>query len=136
MKASWMAAGALALAALAGTQTAAAADVYWSVGVSGPGVMVIGNRPPPPPVVVVQQPEIYAPAPHYYRPPQPVYYPQPVVVYPGRPPHHHHDRWDDRGDGRWGGRDDGRWERHGHGRFEAHPGQRGGRDEYGDRWGR
>lgn len=95
---------------------AQAKDLYFSVGVTSPGMSIgVGNLPPPP--------VIYAPPPPvYYRPPQVTYVPAPVVVqrppvvvyepYPEwRPPrrgldnhrhhHHHHDnrRWDDDDDG-------------------------------------
>jgi PXPV repeat (3 copies) len=82
------AAGALALAAL-GTTTAAQArsDVFWSVGISSPGVQLgVGNAPVyqhfPQPVYVQPQPVYVQPAPVYSRP-APIYYrPAPVFVQP------------------------------------------------------
>jgi hypothetical protein len=103
-----MISAALAVAALGAAGTAAASDVFWSVGVhAAPGVNVrVGNAPrvgvvvapqpyyQPAPVYVQPAPVYYPPPPVYYRP-RPVYYqPQPVVVYPGygyghgRPPPH------------------------------------------------
>ena len=131
MKRSLLAMGTVALMSLGTVGTAAAADVYWSVGVQGPGVITqVGNRPPPPQVVVVHPGTIYAPAPPHYRPPQSAYHygPPQVVVYPQYQEHRPHGHWRDRR------RDE---ERHGHGRFDAHGGRWGDgdrRDEYGDRW--
>lgn len=75
-------------AALALTPRAArAADVYWSVGVGGPGVSVgVGNAPPvyaaPAPVYVAPQPVYVAPQPVYVQP-EPVYVaPRPRYVRP------------------------------------------------------
>jgi hypothetical protein len=114
--------------------SAQAADVYWSVGVHGPGVVTtVGNHPPQPRVIVAQPypPAIYAPAPvHYMPPPRVVYAPPVMVVYPG---------WGRGGDSRW---DDDRHDHRGRDRFDAHRrgfdhgDYRGGgrRDEHGDRW--
>ena len=102
-------------------------DVYWSIGVSSPGVAVgVSNAPPPRPVVVHTRPVvIHQPAPvvvHQHYP-----YVRPVVVHPrpvvyhgwGHGPrwddrrhwkhrhhdrHDRHDRWDDDGRGRGHGR--------------------------------
>lgn len=103
-------------------------DVYWSIGVSSPGVAVgVSNAPPPRHVVVQPQPVvIHQPAPVVIHQPYPyvrpvVVQPRPVV-YPGwgygprwddryerrhwKHHHRHHDRWDD--DDRGGRRGDGR----------------------------
>lgn len=103
-----------------------AKDLYFSIGVTGPGVAIgASNLPPPPvyyappPVYYSPPPVVYSPPPVYYRPPPQVVYRPPVVVYEPYPypssvrrPHHHHHhdnrRWDDddhRG-GRNGWRDD------------------------------
>jgi PXPV repeat (3 copies) len=82
------AAGALALAALGTAGIAQARDVYWSVGVSSPGVQVgVANAPPQP--VYYPQPVYVQPAPVYVQPapvyaqPAPIYYrPAPVYVQP------------------------------------------------------
>lgn len=59
--------------------SANAGDVYWSVGISSPGVgTVISNAPP---VVVHPAPVYVAPAPVVYAPPPVVYTPPPRVVY-------------------------------------------------------
>lgn len=79
-------AGAWALTAI-GSQAHARSDVYWSVGVSGPGVTIGASNAP---VVVHQPPVYYQPPAYYYAPapvvvqPAPVYYhrPRPVVVTP------------------------------------------------------
>ena len=63
----WAVAAGGALAATLGATAAHAGDVYWSVGISQPGVRVGVSNAPPRPVVVA---------------PQPVYYPAPVVTYP------------------------------------------------------
>ena len=62
-------AGVAVLAASAST-AALAGDVYWSVGVSVPGVHAGGSGPQP----------VYVPVQPYYRHAQPVY-PQPQVIY-------------------------------------------------------
>lgn len=121
------------LVALAGAACALAAgaaqarDVYWSVGVSSPGVgAVFSNAPPvyvaPAPVYYAPPPPVYyvEPAPVYYAPPRVVYRPAPVY-YVGGHGHHHKHKWrhrhgghrDEYGDhrgGRW--RDDPRNYRH------------------------
>jgi PXPV repeat (3 copies) len=85
------AAGALALAALGTTTAAQAKDVFWSVGISSPGVQLgFANAPVvqhyPQPVYVAPQPVYVQPAPIYYRPapvyvqPAPIYY-RPAPVY-------------------------------------------------------
>lgn len=118
----WVAAASVALAALTGTSTAQASDVYWSVGVAAPGVVVgAGNGysvyTTPAPRYYAPPPQAYypPPAPVYYAPPPPVYYAPPPVYYPppgygyyrGNGNHHHRDYYD-RGDrhdrdGRGGG---------------------------------
>ena len=107
--------GTLVIGALGFAGSAQARDnVYWSLGVGGPGVAVgVGNVPPvvyaPPPVYVAPQPVYVRPRPVYMAPP-PAYYAPPVVYRPapqyyyGPPGHHkprkwrkhrHHDRyWD------------------------------------------
>lgn len=135
--AAWRRARAIGLAALAasvwalGTSAAHARgnqdqDVYWSIGVSSPGVVVgVSNAPPPRPVVVQPRPVvIHQPAPVVIHQPYP--YVRPVVVHPhpvaypgwGHGPrwddryerrrwkhhHRHHDRWDDDDDRRGGRR--------------------------------
>lgn len=64
---------ATALLAAAGSAQARS-DVYWSVGVNAPG-MVIGVGSVPPAVVYATPPVYYAPAPVYYAPPPVVYAP-------------------------------------------------------------
>ncbi|MDO5291023.1 MAG: hypothetical protein Q4F13_15535 [Pseudomonadota bacterium] len=97
----------LAAGALGAAGVAQARDVYWSVGVGGPGVSVgFGNAPPvyvapqpvyvtPPPVVVrpPRRPVYVAPAPVYYTPPPVVY--QPGYRYPGYSGGYYHGRYDD-----------------------------------------
>jgi len=121
----------LGFAALGASASAQAGDVYWSVGVSQPGVQVgVSNAPPvvyhPAPVVMYPQPHvvyapppppprvIYRPAPVYHAPPQVVYVPQPYYtqagwVYPGqrRGWYKHH--------GPQGG-----WDRDGRGGYNGH----------------
>jgi len=99
--------GVLGAAAL-GASTAAQArnDVFWSVGVGGPGVSVgVSNAPPyyaPAPVYVQPAPVYMAPRPVYVAP-RPVYHAPPVVyrpapVYYGPPGHRKHPRhkWENR----------------------------------------
>ena len=120
-------AGAWALSTAA--SQAHARDVYWSVGVNGPGVSIGASNAP---VVVHQPPVYYQPPAYYYAPPPvvvqpaPVYYQRPpavvygppVVYAPPRPVvigGHWRDRpgrWDDRGHGHGHWHDRGR----GHGR--------------------
>ena len=104
-----------ALLGLTASTVARAGDVYWSVGVSVPGVQVGVSRPQPvyvpvqpyygqpqrvyvqpqviysPPQVIYTQPQVI------YTPPYPVYVqPQPVVIYKGwkHPKRHpHYDRY-------------------------------------------
>jgi hypothetical protein len=126
---------ALALLATLGLGASGAAqahgsDVYWSIGMSSPGVTVgVSNAP-----VVVQPPVIYAPAPVVVAP-RPVIYPQPMPVYYGYPVFRRHHGWDHergwerrewehgdyyRGQGRGGyDRDDGRG--YGGGEYRAAP---------------
>ncbi|WP_313078896.1 hypothetical protein [Pulveribacter sp.] len=84
---SWLAAAGVGLALLVGAGTAQArSDVYWSVGVGVPGVVIgAGNAAPvyytpPAPVYYAPPPVVYAPP--VYRAPRPVYYAPPVVVSP------------------------------------------------------
>lgn len=63
-----LAAGAWALSVSA--SNAHAGDVYWSVGVQSPGVVLGVSNAPPPPVYVQRQRPVYV-------------QPAPVVVYPG-----------------------------------------------------
>lgn len=84
------ASAALALAGLAAAP-AHAGDVYWSIGVHGPGVSThVSNARP---VVVYPAPHVvYAPPPVVYAP-QPVYVqPAPVIVAP-RYGYHHGHKW-------------------------------------------
>lgn len=79
---SLLAAGALALAALGMTGAAQARDdVYWSIGLSSPGVQLgVANAPP----VILHQPFYSQPYPIYSGPP-PVYRQPPVVYLAPRP---------------------------------------------------
>jgi hypothetical protein len=100
----------LAAAASALSTAPAHADkLYWSIGISSPGVSTtVSNARPivhyaPPPVVyypaasvVVHPPVVYQAPPVFYRPPQVVYQPAPVVVYP-----HPHGHWKGRQQGLW-----------------------------------
>lgn len=86
------AAAALAVAALGATGAAQAGDVFWSLGLSSPGVAVgVANAPPvyvapqpvyvqPQPVYVQPRPVYVQPAPVYYQSAPPVYY-RPAPVY-------------------------------------------------------
>lgn len=123
-----LAAGAWALTA--GMSQAHARDVFWSVGVNGPGVTIGASNAPvvvhQPPSYYYQQPVVvHQPPPVYYRPrpvviqqPPAYYYPQQVVVQSGYayPP-----RWREhpgRGHGRW---DHDRHDRHDRGdRHDRH----------------
>jgi len=86
-------AGAVAMLAVAAMGFAGAAqardNVFWSVGVGGPGVAVnVGNGFP---VYAAPQLVYVQPAPVYYQP-QPVYLAPQAVYYDGRPHgHRHHD---------------------------------------------
>ena len=116
--ASRVAAAALAFAALGVTQTAQARDVYWSIGLSSPGVQLgVGNGPP---AVVYQQPyAVYTEQYPVYRERRPVYrdsgpviyvQPPPVVIYRDAPLRYIRSDWERPGRG-WGprhhpGRDD------------------------------
>jgi PXPV repeat (3 copies) len=82
------AAGALAIAAMGATTAAQArSDVFWSVGISSPGVQLgVANAPViqhyPQPVYVQPQPVYVQPAPVYAQP-APIYYrPAPIYVQP------------------------------------------------------
>lgn len=103
--------GLLGVAALGATSAAQARnDVFWSVGVGGPGVSVgVSNAPPyyaPAPVYVQPAPVYVAPRPVYvaprpvYRAPPVVYGPAPVYYYgpPGHRKHHKHhkEKWEHR----------------------------------------
>lgn len=60
--------------------SANAGDVYWSVGISSPGIGTVISNAPPAPVYVAPAPVIYAPQPVVYTPPPRVIY-RPVPVY-------------------------------------------------------
>jgi len=97
-------AGLACVAALAlGASSAAQAhgdDIFWSIGMSSPGVQIgMSNAP-----VVVQPPVIYAPAPVIYAP-RPVIYSPPPPVYRVYPGYYGRGRWAERHE-----RDDDRWE--------------------------
>lgn len=119
-----MALAALAMGAWAASglgSQARAGDVYWSVGVHQPGVVVgVSNAPPPRPVIVQPRPVVIHQPPVVVHQPYPYAYGygRPVVVVPqpvyragwgygpyGHRHHHwkHHDRHDDHRHG--GGRD-------------------------------
>lgn len=132
-----------AVAGLAAMTTlpAQAGDVYWSVGVSSPGVgATVSNAPP---VVYAPAPVVVVPAPVYTQPrvvhapaPRVVYAPAPVYVVPGHPHKHkkhkhayRHGYQQGYKDGHRHGERHGEW-RHGHHGGPvayAHPG-RGWRD--------
>lgn len=99
-------------------------DVYWSIGVSSPGVSVdVSNAPPPRAVVVQPRPVvIHQPAPVVIHQPYP--YVRPVVVHP-RPVVYqgYGPRWDDRHERR-------HWRHKHHHRYDQH--DRHGRGD--DRW--
>lgn len=82
---SFLAAAAVALAGLGLTGAARADNVYWSVGVSSPGVQLgVANAPPVvlmPQPVYVQAPPVYMQAPPVYLAPRPVVYMQPAPVF-------------------------------------------------------
>lgn len=85
----WALAGAASLAALAlgASTTAAAGDVYWSVGLSSPGVQLGVFSPQPvyvqPQPYCVQTQPVYSQPQVIYTQPRPVYVqPQPVYVQP------------------------------------------------------
>ena len=128
-----LAAGALALASWGMTGLAQADEVYWSVGVSSPGVRVgVANAAP---VMVMPQPVYQQPRPVYREPPRPVYRELPQVIYvqPApfyrAPPQYVQSAWQ---------RPDRGWEwrrRHGHHRYdrfesERCEGERGRRDQH------
>jgi hypothetical protein len=87
---------AVAVVAMCAAASAAARDVYWSVGVAAaPGVTVgVGNHRPvyyaPAPVYYAPAPVYYEPAPVYYVRPAPVYYGPTVYYYGG---HRHNHKW-------------------------------------------
>lgn len=110
------------LALAAGLGTAHAGDVFWSIGMSQPGIHIgVGNLPAPvivgAPVVVHPRP-VYVPPPRViYMPPRPVYYGYGYQGYGygygygyGHERHHHHhghrDRDYERHDHRGGDRGD------------------------------
>jgi hypothetical protein len=80
----WAGAAALALCAAGGAQ---AADVYWSIGVQAPGV-VLGMGAPPQVVVAPSPVWGYGPPQAMYGPPA-VFYPAPPVYRSSWQPHHH-----------------------------------------------
>ncbi len=85
-------AAALGAAALGASSAARAGDVYWSVGVSSPGVQLgVASAPPVlvqpvyvQPVYVQQRPVYVATQPVVYMRPAPVYVVQTAWVQPGR----------------------------------------------------
>lgn len=102
----WCAVAAVALSAMVGSAVQARSDVYWSVGVGAPGVVVGASNTPP--AVVYPAPRVIYPAPQVvYQQPYPVvvYPPQPVYRAGWMPPGH---RWDDRG------------RKHGHDKHDRH----------------
>lgn len=116
------------LLALALATPAQAQDVYWSIGLSSPGIQVGVSSAPQ--VLVTPRPVVYVrPAPMVYAQPVPVVYarPGPVVVLPApvirtewRHPGRHHG-WQHRYDGREVPRQQYEIERHGY----AQPERRG-----------
>ncbi len=102
-------------------------DVFWSIGLSQPGVHIgVSNMPARP--VLVHEPRYVYSHPHpVYVPPRVVYY-QPHPVYRVHPGHHGHGHWKHRGDDRHS-RWDGRHDRHD--RYERHDGDGRGHGGYG-----
>ena len=102
---------ALALGA-SGAAQAHGDNIYWSIGMSSPGVQVgVASAPP-----MVMYPPTYPVYPVYVAP-RPVVYMPPAPVYYGPPPgwrHHGHPGWgrgyEGRGDERWEHEREGRWE--------------------------
>lgn len=90
-----LASAALGLALLGGAGAAQArSDVYWSVGVGVPGVVVGASSAAPvyytpPPVYYTPPPPVYH-MPPAYRSPRPVYYGPPAVIISPRPPAYYH----------------------------------------------
>ncbi|WP_114973978.1 hypothetical protein [Rhodoferax ferrireducens] len=119
---SLVAAAGVAIAALGMTGTAQADNVYWSVGVSSPGVNVGVANGPPMYQPVYQQPVYVEPRPMYRRAPPQVVYVQPAPVYVAQP------QYVQSG---WGYPDRG-W-RHGHGRRQDFDRYDGGRSGHGRR---
>lgn len=137
------ASAALALAGLGMTGAAQARDdVYWSIGLSSPGVQLgVANAPP----VIVHQPVYSQPYPIYSEPrtvyrqppvvyvaPRPIVYVRPAPVYLP-PPRYVRAGWDHPGRGWRHGHGRHEQERFGPGRFE---GERSGRGEHDRRHGR
>ncbi|SFD56498.1 hypothetical protein [Paracidovorax konjaci] len=105
----------MGLALLAASGAAQARDVFWSVGINSPGVVLgVGGGPGvvygPPPAYVAPPPVYYSPpAPVYYAPPpvayvppRPVYYaPPPPVVYGGGYGYYGRPHWHGGGRGHW-----------------------------------
>ncbi|WP_156909482.1 hypothetical protein [Ottowia thiooxydans] len=115
----FIALGLLGAAALGLSATAQArSDVYWSVGIGGPGVSVgVGSGAPhyrpqpvyaPPPVYVAPQPVYVAPPVYYHPPPRVVYQPAPVYYVPAGPRGRYREDW------RHGHKHHGHGHRHGH----------------------
>lgn len=126
--ASSLVAAALAFAGLGLAGAAQADNVYWSVGVSSPGVQLgVANAPPmvmmPQPVYMQAQP-VYMQQPVYVAP-RPVVYVQPAPVYMASPQYIRAD---------WQGPGYGRGWRHGRGHHEHErfEGERSGRGHGGD----
>ena len=113
----------LALAASLGlaSGSAHAGDVFWSIGMSQPGIHIgVGNFPAP---VIIGAPVVVHPRPVYVPPPRVVYLP-PRPVYYGYQDYHGHGRWHERHDRR----DDRRGHDH---RRDDRDDHRGGRDLHG-----
>ena len=76
----WAVAAGVAVLTWGSASTAQASDVYWSLGVATPGVVVgVGNGYS---VYTTPQPRYYPPPPSaYFAPPAPVYYAPPAYNY-------------------------------------------------------
>ena len=93
----WAVAAGVAVLTWGSASTAQASDVYWSLGVATPGVVVgVGNGYS---VYTTPQPRYYPPppsayfappAPVYYAPPPPVYYAPPAPVYYAPPAYNYY----------------------------------------------
>lgn len=108
-----LAATAVAVVALVTAGAAQADDVFWSIGLSSPGVQLgVSNAQP----VLIQQPMYVEPYPVYVRPrpvyiaPRPVIYVRPAPIYYG-PPQYIQSGWERPGHG---------WRRHGRGHGRGH----------------
>lgn len=97
----------VALVTAGAAQAGRSDDVFWSIGLSSPGVQLgVGNAPP----MLIQQPMYVEPYPVYVRPrpvyvaPSPIVYVRPAPIYYG-PPLYIQSGWERPGHG---------WRRHGH----------------------